>query len=283
MARSLGKAVGRRLEKEEKIDFTAEMTDEFAALLQTAGLIHDLGNPPFGHYGEMVIRQWFSQWFCSNELLSKKILLSQQEKNDFIYFDGNVQNLRIVTKLQTLNDAYGANFTYATLATIMKYPWKSSEVNENKKKFGYFQSEEDLAEDIMKETGLAYGQRHPATYLLEAADDIIYICDDIEDGVKKGYIQWEEAYNNIKSRFKDSGYEELFCSIDDKKTDDNMEPEGQRLAKVRNFRNYVQTYLFSRVIDEFMEHYNDIMSGKYQAKELLKCEDDFVKALKGIK
>lgn len=282
MARSLGKAVGRRLEKEEKIDFTAEMTDEFAALLQTAGLIHDLGNPPFGHYGEMVIRQWFSQWFCSNELLSKKILLSQQEKNDFIYFDGNVQNLRIVTKLQTLNDAYGANFTYATLATIMKYPWKSSEVNENKKKFGYFQSEEDLAEDIMKETGLAYGQRHPATYLLEAADDIIYICDDIEDGVKKGYIQWEEAYNNIKSRFKDSGYEELFCSIDDKKTDDNMEPEEQRLAKVRNFRNYVQTYLFSRVIDEFMEHYNDIMSGKYQAKELLKCEDDFVKALKGI-
>lgn len=120
MAGSLGKAVGRRLEKEEKIDFTAEMTDEFAALLQTAGLIHDLGNPPFGHYGEMVIRQWFSQWFCSNELLSKKILLSQQEKNDFIYFDGNVQNLRIVTKLQTLNDAYGANFTYATLATIMK-------------------------------------------------------------------------------------------------------------------------------------------------------------------
>lgn len=62
-----------------------------------------------------------------------------------------------------------------------------------------------------------------------------------------------------------------------------MEPEEQRLAKVRNFRNYVQTYLFSRVIDEFMEHYNDIMSGKYQAKELLKCEDDFVKALKGIK
>lgn len=25
--------------------------------------------------------------------------------------------------------------------------------------------------------------RHPAIYLLEAADDITYICDDIEDGV----------------------------------------------------------------------------------------------------
>ena len=154
MARSLGKAVGKRLEKKEGINFTAEMTDELAALLQTVGLIHDLGNPPFGHYGETVIRQWFSQWFNSNELLKKKVLLSEQEKNDFIYFDGNVQNLRIVTKLQTLNDAFGANFTFATLATIIKYPWKSSEINENRKKFGYFKSEEDLAKRIFASIGL---------------------------------------------------------------------------------------------------------------------------------
>jgi len=34
---------------------------------------------------------------------------------------------------------------------------------------------------------LVEGVRHPATYLLEAADDIIFLCDDVEDGVKKGY------------------------------------------------------------------------------------------------
>lgn len=66
MARSLGKAVGKQLEKKEE-SFTEDMTDELAALLQTAGLIHDLGNPPFGHYGETVIRQWFCGWFESNK------------------------------------------------------------------------------------------------------------------------------------------------------------------------------------------------------------------------
>lgn len=131
LARSLGKAVGKQLEK--RSIFTAEQVDSFASLLQTAGIIHDLGNPPFGHYGEEIIRQWFKEWFSSDKLLRSNIVMEEQEKNDFIYFDGNVQNLRIVTKLQTLNDIHGANFTYATLATIIKYPWKSDLRPEGKK------------------------------------------------------------------------------------------------------------------------------------------------------
>ena len=79
MARSFGKAIGRQIERKDDA-FTCEMTDELAGMLQTAGLIHDLGNPPFGHYGEMVIRQWFVQWFDSNEFLKKELILNEQEK-----------------------------------------------------------------------------------------------------------------------------------------------------------------------------------------------------------
>lgn len=282
LARSLGKAVGKQLEKREDSSFTAEMTDELAAMLQTAGLIHDLGNPPFGHYGETVIRQWFAKWFNANELLENAVLLTQQEKNDFIYFDGNVQNLRIVTKLQTLNDAYGANFTFGTLATIIKYPW-SSDVKEgnHKGKFGYFKSEESIYRQIIEHTGLTENQRHPATYLLEAADDIIYICDDIEDGVKKGYIEWNEVYSEMKKIFQEETYQTIFNALDKKKID-VTDKDDIKFAKVRNFRNYVQSYLFSRVVEEFMDNYVQIMDGTYSSGELLHCEQNFVNYLKGI-
>lgn len=253
-------------------------------MLQTAGLIHDLGNPPFGHYGETIIRQWFSKWFNSNELLEKTVLLSQQEKNDFINFDGNVQNLRIVTKLQTLNDAYGANFTYGTLATIMKYPWSSNskEGEVHKNKFGYFKSEENIYREIIEKTGLAENQRHPATYLLEAADDIIYVCDDIEDGVKKGYIEWDSTYANLKSTFTDQSYIDLFKAIDSKEPDNEMDKNDIKLAKARNFRNYVQTYLFSKAVEAFMDNYDSIMSGDYGSNELLSCEKKLIKYLKNV-
>ena len=32
---------------------------EFSEVLLCAGLIHDIGNPPFGHFGEYAIREWF--------------------------------------------------------------------------------------------------------------------------------------------------------------------------------------------------------------------------------
>ena len=285
MARSLGKAVGRKLENMGI--FTADNTDELASVLQVAGLIHDLGNPPFGHYGEDIIREWFSEWFAKNNL---EITLSEQEKNDFLYFDGNVQNLRIVSKLQILNDIYGANFTYATLGTIMKYPWASVNRPNEKEKFGYFVSEENLAKSVRDELGLGEKVRHPATYLLEAADDIIYLCDDIEDGVKKGCIDWSSEYdvlkNNLKNAFKENeSLRKLFDAIDNKKVDKRLTQKEQIYSGVRNFRNAVQSYLFTRVVEEFISKYNDIMSNDYhkiEGLELLTCEKKLIEELKRI-
>lgn len=284
LARSLGKAVGRELE--EKNFFTPKQTDELAAVLQVAGLIHDLGNPPFGHYGESVIQQWFAKWISENPLLkTKHILLTEQEQNDFLFFDGNVQNLRIVSKLQVQNDTYGANFTYATLGTIMKYPWPSHERWEEKKKFGYFKSEKNLAEDIRRELGLGKNVRHPATYLLEAADDIIYLCDDIEDGVKKGCIDWSKEYKKLREKLSD-GSPELKALTDEinQKFIDGRMPEGEQItARVRNFRNKIQSHLFKRCVQTFIDHYDEIMSNKAHPElELLSCESALVDELKRI-
>ena len=280
LARSLGKAVGRQLE--EKKIFSAEQTDQLASLLQVAGLIHDLGNPPFGHYGETVIRNWYSSWFKRQSDTDR---LTKQQMNDFLFFDGNVQNLRIVTKLQTQNDIYGANFTYATLGTIMKYPWASDQIPEGEKKFGYFASEESIVQDIRRTLGLGKNVRHPATYLLEAADDIIYLCDDIEDGVKKGYIKWDDEFQSLEQKLTSEKLRTLFQDIH-KKDDSihpNMDAAEQQIARSRNFRNLVQGFLFKEAISAFIRNYDKIMSNQYLPKfELLGEQKEFTEALQDI-
>ncbi len=278
LARSIGKNIGKRLEHTG--EFQPSMTEELSALLQTVGLIHDLGNPPFGHYGESVIRNWFDDWFKNSKMT---ISLSDQQRKDFLYFDGNVQNIRIVTKLQMLNDQYGANFTYATLATLIKYPWNSLNAEPPKYKYGYFQSESDIIKEIFEATGLEDGIRHPATFLLEATDDIIYCCDDIEDGVKKGCINWEIEYLNIKKIFKGKKYQRIYNKIeeDQKRQIVDMELSDKRAANVHNFRNYMQGYLFNCAIDEFIKQYEDIMNGEYK-NELLDTEKELCQYLKNI-
>lgn len=280
IARSMAKTVGKLLER-DKI-FTREQTEKFMGMLQTAGLIHDLGNPPFGHYGEKIIQNWYREIILGEKKRKDKYYKETQEDMDFIHFDGNVQNLRIVTKLQTLNDQYGMNLTYGTLATIIKYPFSSKNSTHDKNKFGYFKSEEQIIQEIWKNTGLKEGVRHPATFLLEAADDIAYICDDIEDGVKKGYIPWNEEYKKLKDIFsEDDKYDEIFKKIDNISLTQDMEKE-KSIAHVRFFRNEVQGYLIKSAVKCFQDKYDQIMEGKYGLNDLLENDKKLVKELKGI-
>lgn len=101
-----------------------------------------------------------------------------------------------------------------------------------------------MVKKIWEETGLTEGMRHPATYLLEAADDITYICDDIEDGAKKGYINWRAEYADLKHKFSDKSdkYRKLFKIIDSKEPDSDMDESEKDAAYVRNFRNLMQVF-----------------------------------------
>lgn len=280
LARSLGKAVGTILLQEGKME--PEQVEQLQALLQTIGLIHDLGNPPFGHYGESVIRKWFEEYFESNKPIGQSTsILSKQQKNDFLFFDGNVQNIRIITKLQTQNDIFGANFTYGTIASVIKYPWDSTNDKccKGKKKFGYYESEASLVKEIRAKMELHDNECHPATLLMEAADDIIYICDDIEDGVKKGYIDWNQTYNDLKKTIPE--YQDLFDSIDAKIPDNNMTSGEKTIANSRNFRNATQSFLFAKAVENFISYYNDIMNNNFK-KDLLFTEEELLKTLKKI-
>ena len=160
------------------------------AILAAVGLAHDLGNPPFGHQGEVAMREWFS------EKQDEKI----DEHEDFLRFDGNPQTFRLLTRLQVLNDEFGLNLTVATLAALMKYPsFHDSKDHGGFKKFGIFESERSIASEVWKETGLEEGLRHPFAYIMEACDDIAYSVIDAEDTVKKGYASFYDLMDFLES------------------------------------------------------------------------------------
>lgn len=62
-----------------------------------------------------------------------------------------------------------------------------------RKKFNYFESEDDIVAQVRAATGLIEGVRHPLTFIMEACDDIAYCVLDVEDSVKKGMVSIYDA------------------------------------------------------------------------------------------
>lgn len=189
-------ALAERGDAEPKL--TAGEARAFITFVETACLAHDLGNPPFGHFGEHAISEWFANHehgLCQAQLGetpgTAERELWDRHYLDFKNFDGNPQGFRIVGRLQSRikNDAYGLNLTLTQLGALLKYPWSCEWIaTQSKKKGGYFQTEADLVKDIRDEFAMVEGQRHPLVYLMEAADDIAYCLSDLEDGMEKGLV-----------------------------------------------------------------------------------------------
>ena len=196
---NLARSLGVVLAFDDKIitDETLKPERNLPAILAAIGLAHDLGNPPFGHQGEQAIQAWFSD----NPDVLKDSELNEAMKQDFIKFEGNAQTLRLLTRLQLVNDDYGLNLTYSTLAALMKYPTASDKISKDdvaRKKYGYFQSEKEIVAEIWDKTGLSEGVRHPLTYVMEACDDIAYAVLDAEDSVKKGLVSFSDLMSYLE-------------------------------------------------------------------------------------
>ncbi|TGE37430.1 deoxyguanosinetriphosphate triphosphohydrolase [Desulfosporosinus fructosivorans] len=276
LGRSFGNLIGKKLVEEGKVKIE-DFSRKISALLATVCLVHDLGNPSFGHCGETIIQNWFKQWFSKDIFSTYKGIktLTQEQKNDFIHFEGNAQALRILTRLQFLNDQNGVNFTYGTLASLLKYPHSSSEIDSTKgksySKFGYFQAEKKIVGKIKEATGIGE-KRHPLTFLMEASDDIAYYAADIEDGVKKSIVRWDEEYKAIKEKLNKK-YSKGFKFLDEQRdlAEINKVPDRD-LVNVQNFRVWAQGEMFKACADTFMENYDAIMNGEFD-KELLEASN----------
>jgi putative dGTPase len=280
-ARSLAQSVGDEIIKNNlDSDFGHEEANGIANILASSGLLHDIGNPPFGHFGEDTIRAWFEKNLKEIEIKDfdgkyRKLceILNEQMCNDFIYFEGNAQAIRVVSKLHFLVDENGMNLTFALLNTLIKYPVNSLNIDRKSgdiktKKMGYYYSEKELFENIVKSTGTYDSKtgevyRHPLTFLLEAADDIAYCTADIEDGMKKGFISFENLIESLKINVPEDErlYKNLMSYKDYAKKKKYDSPE---LYAVQRWIVSIQGIFISSVVNSFIKNYDLIMNGEFK-------------------
>lgn len=284
-AGSLGDTVFRRLIRENVPGVDHTVRESCCDILECAGLVHDIGNPPFGHFGEFTIRQWFGENFPKLYFKGQPVteLLTKQMTEDFLNLEGNAQALRVLTKLHVLIDlGNGMNLTYALLNTIIKYPVSSIGINKSSgnikdKKMGYFTSEQHIFEDVVRSTG-AVGCRYPLTFLLESADDIAYKTADIEDAAVKKLISFSELLAELESpvfREKCESEEERRAlekaAADLRHCLDSAKKRELPLAEKKAVQRWtvnMQSALIYAASDAFADNYEAIMAGEFK-RELL--------------
>lgn len=278
VARGIASSVGQWMGQDDLLGDNPERSlRAIEAIASTCGLIHDLGNPPFGHSGEQAIQDWFAK----KEKEDKDFLSfpdredAEQLANDFLHFEGNAQTLRLVSRLQILSDEFGLNLTCGTMSAACKYLPPSHKANSGgsdhgRKKPGYFASEADVV-NLVRERTETGDARNPITFLVEAADDAVYATVDLEDGVRKGVLHWrtiknrlleeaaEEDDNGLIMRCLESTKKQVAPGIEQMCLSGRAEDE----AKIQAFRVAAIGNTVAAVVETFKDHYREIMDGQY--------------------
>ncbi len=258
VGRSLGKYAGERiLHNNPSLKEQGFTSADFGAIVSAAALMHDLGNPPFGHAGENAISDFFKKSPVTTDI---KVLMSDKEWHDLMNFEGNAQGFRLVNK----ENFQGLHLTFATLGAFSKYPRESliSQAlpeRKSQKKYGFLQINKAVFQELATETGLiplgdaddAAWCRHPLAFLVEAADDICYNIIDLEDGANLGLVSLDETKDMLSAIIGDDFREEKFEKIKSTK------------EKVSVLRAMAISRLINQCVAGFMENEHNLLNGSF--------------------
>ena len=277
----------RLLDINGKFRLNIEDKQKIISIVENACLMHDIGNPPFGHFGESAIKQWWkeknSDYVNKHNESARKAdkatidTTSEEIKEllkDFESFDGNPQGIRIVTRLYCYNDKpkqlieSGLNLTFSTIMCALKYvgnPVTLSSGNDVDqsicKKPGYFSSEKRIVNFISEKMGYKLGYRFPFTYIMEAADDIAYCMSDISDGIEKKVITIPVFIDEFKKIWKSRYNENVPEDVLSKKLDFKINKD-----EVKDFNTEIaskwSSYISQEVVEHYVNHISDYFSGK---------------------
>jgi dGTPase len=231
-------------------------------LCATAGLIHDIGHPPFGHNGEKAL---------------------DKAMRHYGGFEGNAQTLRILTRLEKKkrypqpldgDSRAGYNLCHRTVASALKYdrliPAERADDDELVK--GYYSSEQTIVARVKDSILDGYQLRHDEVFrtiecsIMDLADDIAYSVYDLEDCLKVGILTPAEILVSedgllrvvAEAVSKQLGYDvkasdvlyvflDIFAAL---LNDDRIEQEKDERERERVLRSFTEVYISSKSLAE---------------------------------
>lgn len=257
VGRSIANEVAQVLLKKYEKESWCRSLHNINEIVAAACLAHDLGNPPFGHSGEKTIGTYFSE----GRGLILKQYLSAEEWNDLTHFEGNANSFRLLTHQFKGRRKGGFAMTYSLLASIVKYPYSSDLVND-KGKFGFFTTEREIYSRIADELGILkidkyHYCRHPLVYIMEAADDICYQIMDIEDAHKLKIIDTATTIDLLCGFFDEQRKQRIFSIME------NIDDKNEKIVYLRSCA--IGT-LVAECAKAFVDNEEDILSGKFDGE-----------------
>jgi dGTPase len=277
VGRSLGTLVGHALSDRFESGLNERERNfyqyELSGVIASACLAHDVGNPAFGHSGEKAIANYFVKNAGKSLNTSRlKDHFSETEWSDLTNFEGNANAFRLLTRQFQGKLPGGQRLMFLTIASILKYPCASYEMDGQKqhlKKFGYFQSDRDAYQEVMHEFDLKEHtgsvKRHPFVYLVEAADDICYRIIDMEDAHRIGILSRELVEEVLLS---------LLEQLDDKltRTKEILASIGDQNEAISYLRAKCINGLVQAASDVFLANQEDILSGRFNSTLMQEIE-----------
>jgi dGTPase len=297
-ARYIARSILKIIKENEKLEEFKlnDLEHAFVSTSEMASLMHDIGNPPFGHFGELAFNEWMKEEgiqcfnqalnIKSNKYLTKSInSLKIKLEKDICNFEGNAQGIRIVHSLQNLN------LSYTQIASILKYTrvaYEDKPIDGNftylKKKPGFYFSEEDFVKELCDNLEIEEGCRFPLTYIMEAADDIAYGIADLEDSVDKGIMSLKKLYETICNEADNHLHGKYIKEIATKYYEKS---KGQKYMAVNSFiidfRVALTNDLVKYAAQIFIDNHEEIFYGRYNKALLEKNESEYDDALDVLK
>jgi dGTPase len=254
VARSLGKRCGEILLQRNPNLAAAYSLFDIGAITSAAALAHDLGNPPFGHAGEVALSDFFLRHPLGQSIQKH---VTDEQWAELISFEGNAQGFRLLHQ----SGRQGVPLTFASLAAFTKYPRTAQsepryKERRSQKKYGLFQSEKEAYRAIAEALGLiplgTYAWcRHPLAFLVEAADDICYSIVDLEDGCRLGLVSFDETVALLADILRQE--------FDRAK----LERSATREDKIAVLRAMAIGRLITECVDVFVQNEAELLAGRF--------------------